>query len=95
MKEPKVLRIANSALKNCVVTIAGIEHKMDSRNPMVVVDNPDDAKSYVASKNFFLSDMSSDELIKWYRNQMNIIEAKVEMLEAKIIDLESKKPKKA
>jgi hypothetical protein len=62
---------------------------------MIVVDNPDDAKSYVASKNFFLSDMSSDELIKWYRNQMNIIEAKVEMLEAKIVDLESKKPKKA
>ena len=95
MKEPKMLGIANRNLKNGSVTLGGVEYTLNSKNPTVIVVDEDEAKSYVASKNYYLGNLPDAELVKWYRRQMPLIEAKIAELEAKIVELEAKKPKKA
>ena len=95
MKEPKMLGIANRNLKNGSVTLGGIEYTLNSKNPTVIVEDEDEAKSYVAGRNYYLGNLPDADLVKWYRANVPVLEAKVAELEAKIVELEAKKPKKA
>lgn len=95
MKEPKMLGIANRNLKNGSVTLGGIEYVLNSKNPVVIVENEDEAKPYVASRNYYLGNLPDVELVKWYRKQMPLLNNKIAELETKIAELEAKKQKKA
>lgn len=95
MKEPKMLGIANRNLKNGSVTLGGIEYVLNSKNPVVIVENEDEAKPYVASRNYYLGNLPDAELVKWYRKQMPLLNNKIAELETKIAELEAKKQKKA
>lgn len=95
MKEPKILGIANRNIKNGSVTLGGIEYTLNSKNPTVIVENEDEAKPYVESKNYYLGNLPDAELVKWYRKQMPLLNNKIAELEANITELEAKKQKKA
>ena len=94
MKEPKILGIANRNLKNGSVTLGGVEYTLNVKNPTVIVENEDEAKPYVNSKNYYLGNLPDADLVKWYRKQMPLLEAKIAELDAKISELEAKKVKK-